>query len=286
MHIGLLILTLANAPTVDVSALTDRVLLVHYDEGYVVHHGKGQKRSDEKVVISPLNVERATRVDQYRIASKGESFQPMSIARKSKGTDFAWFVDSWVDGRAVNTRPDHTKEHWIYLRLPKPLVMGRSYTVATPEGSSTLTYNPASSRSEAVHVNLLGYVPAAPKKFAYVYQWMGDGGSLDLKAYEGKTFSLIDQATRKKVFSGKVKFRTNATNQETFHVSDTPNGNFNGADVYECDFSAFKKPGKYVVSVDGIGCSFPFRLDPDIYREAFRTTARGLYHNRSGIELK
>ncbi len=38
--------------------------------------------------------------------------------------------------------------------------------------------------------------------------------------------------------------------------------------------------------VEGIGASFPFRLDADVYREAFRTVARGLYHNRSGIALE
>ena len=40
-----------------------------------------------------------------------------------------------------------------------------------------------------------------------------------------------------------------------------------------------------MVAVEGIGCSFPFRIDADVYREAFRTVARGLYHNRSGIAL-
>ncbi len=275
-----------SAQLVSVTPLTDRILVVHVDEGYVIHHGKGQKRSDEKVVIAPLDVVLASKPEQYKVASAGETFQPVSIARKSKGTDFAWFVDSWVDGRAVNTRPDHTKEHWLYLHLPKPLREGQTYTVSTPTGAADLTYRSTSSRSEAVHVNLLGYVPAAPKKFAYVYHWMGDGGSLDLKSYAGKAFSLVDQTTKRSVYSGQLKFRKGATNPETFHVTDTPNANFNGADVYECDFSAFNKPGKYVVSVEGIGCSFPFRLDSDIYREAFQTTARGLYHNRSGIELK
>jgi endoglucanase len=76
-------------------------------------------------------------------------------------------------------------------------------------------------------------------------------------------------------------------NAETFHTSDSPPwGNFLNADVWECDFSSLDQPGNYVVSVDGIGSSFPFRINADVYREAFRVTARGLYHNRSGIALK
>jgi hypothetical protein len=78
-----------------------------------------------------------------------------------------------------------------------------------------------------------------------------------------------------------------ATQQETFHKNDSPpDGNFLKADVYECDFSALQRPGRYVLSIDGIGCSFPFDVNPDVYREAFRTVARGLYHNRSGIALE
>lgn len=35
-----------------------------------------------------------------------------------------------------------------------------------------------------------------------------------------------------------------------------------------------------------MGTSFPFEVKSDVYREAFYHTARALYHNRSGIELK
>ena len=70
-------------------------------------------------------------------------------------------------------------------------------------------------------------------------------------------------------------------------MSDSPPfGNFLGCDVWECDFSAFDRPGSYVVAVEGIGCSWPFRIDADVYRSAFVTVARALYHNRSGIALQ
>ena len=74
--------------------------------------------------------------------------------------------------------------------------------------------------------------------------------------------------------------------RETHHVIGlSPHGNFLGADVWECDFSALAKPGTYVVSVEDVGCSWPFHLAEDVYRPAFRAVARALYHNRSGIAL-
>jgi hypothetical protein len=89
------------------------------------------------------------------------------------------------------------------------------------------------------------------------------------------------------VFSGQVRFRMGKENPETAHKSDSPPyGNFLGADVWECDFSGFHRPGTYVVAVEGTGCSWPFRIDPDVYRPAFVTVARALYHNRSGIALR
>jgi endoglucanase len=282
---------------VEVLPLTDRVLLLHFDDGYVVHHQRGAPRSDEKVFVSPLDTSAASRAESYRIASPDDAAYsqpqcPTAVGRKSKGTDFAWFVDKWENGRAVNTRPDHAQEHWLYLMLPQPMQHRRTYTVTTGNLASngrqwTLLFDETSARSEAVHVNLLGYVPSAPQKYAYVFHWMGDKGSLDLKAYEGRPFHLIEEATGTPAFTGKLVFRMPAGRQETFHRSDSPpDGNFLKAEVYECDFSSFTRPGRYRVAVEGIGCSFPFRLDPDVYREAFHTVARGLYHNRSGIALE
>ncbi|HVK05757.1 MAG TPA: cellulase N-terminal Ig-like domain-containing protein, partial [Armatimonadaceae bacterium] len=282
---------------VSVRPLTERILMLHFDDGRVEHHRRGTPRSAEKVIVDPLDTAAAARPATYAVVSADDPAynQPRTplgpVGRKSKGTEFAWFTDRWEDGRAVNDRPDHAAEHWVYLTLPAPMKPGRTYAVRTGGLAKNgreweLTYDPARSRSEAVHVNTLGHVPDAPAKFAYVYHWMGDRGPLDLKAYEGRPFHLIDRATGKKAFTGRVRFRGAREAQETFHKSDSPpHGNFLGADVWECDFSAFKTPGTYVAAVEGVGCSWPFKVEADVYRPAFRTVARALYHNRSGIAL-
>lgn len=284
------------AEVVAVQALTERVVMLHFKEGWVEHHRRGEPRSQERVVVHPLDTTAASKSEAYAIVSPDDPAyrrpaKPLRVGRKSKGTDFAWFVDTWQNGRAVNTRPDHTKEHWLYLVIPNPMRPDRTYVIRTGDLASNgrewkLRYVLARSRSEAVHVNALGYVPDAPAKYAYLYHWMGDMGGLDVKPFVGRAFHLVETSTGKRVFSGRVAFRMSATQRETFHLNDTPHGNFLGADVAECDFSRFTRPGFYVVAIEGVGCSWPFRIAPDVYRPAFRATARALYHNRSGIALK
>lgn len=289
--------TLTAPELVDVLPLTDRVLVLHFDEGFVEHHRRGMARSDERVFAAPLDTEAAARPGSYALTSPDDPAYagpraPARVGRKSKGTDFAWFVDRWENGHAVNTRPDHAKEHWVYLDLPTPLRNGKTYTVDTGRLASngrewTLRHDDAVVRSEAVRVNVLGYVPSAPRKFAYVFAWAGGRGRLDLRPYEGKPFRLIEEGTGRPAFTGKLAFRKGAGEPETFQKGDSPpDGNYLGADVYECDFSSFRKPGRYHVSVEGVGSSFTFRVDDDVYREAFHTVARGLYHNRSGVALE
>ncbi len=281
---------------VSVQPLTDSVIMLHFDDGHVVHHKRGQPRTQEQVFVSALDVTAAMKPSVYSIRCSGDAAYrmaryPLRVGRKSKGTEFAWIVDTWVNNRAVNTRPDHAKEHWLYLHLPSPMKAGQTYFVTTGPLAANgnewkLTFTIAKARSEAVHVNTLGYAPVAPMKFAYIYHWMGDLGSLDVRPLVGRKFHLVSIATGKRAFTGKVAFRMSSTQQETYHLTDTPNGNFLGADVAECDFSAFQKPGRYVVAVEGVGCSWPFRVAADVCRPAFYATARALYHNRSGIALK
>jgi hypothetical protein len=285
-------------PRAEALPLTERIVMVHVSEGHAVHHQKGQKRTDgERMVTAPLDAAAAGRPEAWTVTCPDDpgfaaGLRPQRVGRKSKGTDFAWMVQGWdgANNRAVNRDPDHAKDHWLYLVLPQAMKPGRTYTVA-PSGvpglePMTLAYSFDKSRSEAVHVNLLGYLPDAPGKYAYVYHWAGDLGSIDLSALKDRSFRLVDPKTGKAAFTGAVTLRAAANTPDTNQVQDTPKGSYIGAEVWQCDFSGFSTPGTYVAAVDGVGCSFPFRIDADVYREAFRVTCRGLYHNRSGIALK
>jgi endoglucanase len=288
-------LPLAASTIVEVRALTDRILVVHYDDGYVNHHRNGQTSDDDVVVVSPLNLAEATQLGNYALSSLNDpaystNTRPVDLGRKSKGTDFAGFCQGWGYLPYFNTigcinGPDHAKEHWLYLYLPTPLRAGAQYELRYRNAVITsLTFDPKANRSEAVHVNQVGYSTKAPAKYGYVYHWAGDKGGVDLAAYTGSTFWLIDQPTGTVAFTGRLAFRKDRRSDET-QWDETPERNFLGADVYECDFSTFTRPGQYTLAVDGIGTSFPFTINCDAFTDPFRAVMSGIYQNRSGTVL-
>ena len=284
-----------SSDLVEVLPLTNQILMLHFDDGYAVYHKKGQLRSNERVVVELLNTTEAVKPLNYLLKSNDDANysygkNPTDIGRKTKGTEFTWMCQSWANG-CVNTGPDHVEEHWIYLYLPQPMQTNKTYllqtgTLANNGSQWTFTFNEQQQRSEAVHVNQIGYTPDATEKFDYVYHWAGDKGGINLSLFSGKSFHLLDLTTNQIVFTGQLAFRKGKTNAETGQATETPSANFSASDVYECNFSAFKEPGNYKMVVEGIGSSFPFRITDDLYRDVFYTSIRGLYHNRSGIELK
>ena len=270
--------------------------MLHFDDGYVRYHQRGESRQNEWVVSEPLDVNKAGSLENYTIKGSEGLYitpqKPVKVTRKSKGTEFSWLCQGWSQSvGCLNSKPDHAKEHWVYLHLPEPLEMGKKYAISTSDIAGNgkeweLEFTLEKNRTEAVHVNIIGYDPRAPKKYGYVYHWAGETGGIDFSKYNGNNFYLINTKTGEKAFSGTVKFRKSKNNIETQQPNDTPNKNFLGADVYECDFSAFNTPGEYILAVDGIGSSFSFKMEKDIYRLPFYTSVRGLYHNRSGIDLE
>lgn len=274
---------------VEVLPLTDQILMLHFDDGYIRHHGYNGTGEDDQTFNYPLDVNLASLVNVYSVFSTDDvnfsvGISPTEISRKSKGTDFSRKC-LW-DGSACQN--DYIQEHWIYLILPQKMQKGNSYTLylsglAGNGESFEFLFDENEHRSEAVHVNQIGYLPEA-KKYAYVSQWLGNKGSLDLSSYSGKTFTVLDVSNDQEVFNGLLQFRAAADNRDTRQNGETPNGNFAAAEVYQCDFSAFTTPGRYKIVVEGIGSSFPFEINNDIYREVFYYTARGVHYQRAGFD--
>jgi endoglucanase len=280
-------LNLYASDLVEFLPLTDSILMVHFDDGHVVYHKVGQARDNEQVVVDPLDTAAASKAVSYSITSTDDAAyatakNPLKIGRKTKGTEWSTKGD-----RSNN----HAKEHWVYLFLPSALQAGKTYTVATGslaknKTSATLTFDAKKVRSEAVHVNLVGYSTAAPEKYAYLYHWMGSQGSCNMAGFAGKKFQVVDTTTNVSAFEGTIAFRQNKNHADFAYTAESKDGNLLYADVWDCDFSAFNTPGNYRIVVDGIGCSFPFSIGADIYRDVFRTVMKGFYYNRSGIALE
>ncbi len=228
----------------------------------------------------PLQAAYADEPDTFVVSSPDDpayagGLPPLAVHRKSKATDEA-------------PQLDFPQEHHVYLELPHPLVEGKSYQVRADRLNLDRTviayrHEPSQVRSEAVHATQVGFRPDDPSKVAFLSLWMGTGGACD--AYEeGAPFRLIDESTGEAVFSGAARLRKPASQPSPGYQAK--GRNFNLADVYELDFSAFDAPGRYRVCVEGIGCSYPFPIAENAWEDAFKVAARGFYHQRSGIALE
>ena len=294
----------AAAP--DVLALqihTGRIMPAHLS-AYVPHPGDIQKKGDNATLLvrggqevgtligqkhdgldtpegfadDPLLTAEADDPANYTIRSTDDlayaaGIRPLSVHRKSK-------PDDWQQPKRANL----TWRHVVYLSLPKPLTPGRTYTVTMENinvrtSDVTLAFDPAKVWSESVHVNQVGFRPDDPRKRAFLSLWTGDGGVYEFAP--GLTFRLVTEATGKSVYAGRVGKAWAADKPEKMHTTR----NFNGTAVAPLDFSDFHTPGRYRLVVDGVGCSYPFEIGPDVWKKAFQVQMKGFYNQRSGIAL-
>jgi len=246
--------------------------------GALVGHDEKLLYTPDRVVGPKLDTAWADQPASYGIICPddpnyaGDGTAPLAVHRKSRPTDFAR-VGPW--------QMEAPMEHTLYLKLPKPLVVGRSYLICFRGGHLTATgfvWEPSKVRSEAVHVSHLGFRPDDPAKAAFLSCWMGSGGGVAYR--EGLAFRVVD-AGGKAVLEGKARLSKAAADA----AEDAYKRNYNGVDVHEMDFSALTAPGTYCVAVEGVGCSYPFEIGDEAWRKAFAVSARGFYHQRSGIAL-
>ncbi len=265
--------------------LTKDYILLHFDEGEVIFHQIGQEGQNDVLLKTPLDLSKATTLNTYSISSTTDSYYqtsriPIDIARKSKGDDFSQI---WYEY-------PYASDHWLYLQLPQAMKGGHSYTIslgglAHNTNEVNLSFDVFQHRSEAIHVNQIGFVPSANLKYGYVSAWLGDRDGLNLDSYEDASFYLVDQSDGQIAFSGQLKQRYDYETAPPENYNGTENAvGYYATDVWECDFSSFQTPGEYRLVVEGIGRSFPFEVGDDVYRETFKTVTRALYHHRSGIE--
>ncbi|MEO0456399.1 MAG: glycoside hydrolase family 9 protein [Cyanobacteria bacterium P01_A01_bin.114] len=243
--------------------------------GSVVGPDQNQLLTLDRLVGEPLDLTLADSPASYQISSKNDpdyaaAAAPQAVFRKSKPTDMA---------RVDRFDYDWALTHTLYLNLPKPLEIGQTYTIQLPElGAVEFLYTPLVSRSEAVHVSQVGFRPDDPLKVGYLSTWMGNGGGLDYA--DDLRFWLIDELTGQKVYRG------NASVSHTPGEAEDPRGrDYTQTEVQALDFSDFSQPGEYRLCVEGVGCSTVFNIAAETWQSAFELSARGFYHQRSGIAL-
>jgi endoglucanase len=112
------------------------------------------------------------------------------------------------------------------------------------------------AQSKDIHLNSLGFLPNL-KKTATISQ-------------ECAVFNIVD-LKGKVVFSGKT---TGPYSQEDVNQK-----------VWKADFSKFEKKGEYILEIPNIGKSVPFKIANDVFNFAAKTTMRGFYLWRCGMEV-
>lgn len=253
------------------------------DEGWVYRDGNvlGQLLPQQPDVIwlvdqyvgPKLDTKCADTLNHYQITTaNGTRIKPTNLHRKSK-IDSVAQTDSWT----FNWPMVHT----IYLELPEALRMGEIYQFSFAKDflqDTEFVYNPEQTRSESVQISHVGFDPEDVAKVAFLSTWMGDGGGLNYS--EGTPFWLIDTATGEKVYQGVTAL------SQSKDYKNMRGRNYNQTDVYIMDFSDFSTPGNYTVYVEGVGTSYEFEIGENTWRDAFYVSARGMYHQRSGIALE
>ncbi len=268
------------ADLIEITPITDRIIALRIGDGRVVSRAvAGQAEDADVLQVSPLTVG-ALSAGTFRVRSGSHAAYasptaPVALHRKARGDGFILTKENWQwnGPRGHGYYPDGprwTTATTVYLELPQALAAGAQYTITwnatalnLSGGAATVAFTPATLRSEAIHVNTLGYLPDATAKIGYLYHWAGDRGGIDYAAWNGRPFRVVDANTGSTRLTGLVAFRATATNPETAQtvwdaasgqsLKPTPNDNFLSAAVWECDFSALTATGTYRLVVDGLG---------------------------------
>ena len=261
-------------------------LMLHFRDGEVRYRDDGTGRSaylghyfvegDDTLLTfgQRLLTDRAQRASGWNITSSDDNGygrqRPTAVWRKSK---------------PMNTNHDLKSEldHWLFLRLPKPMRQGCTYTVSIPkdigadQSTASVTFDVWTTPSEALHVNLIGYAPSEEVHAADLYQWMGDGGQRDYKQWEGRQVWLYRVDTGERTAAGSVRlWKRNAD-----AAQEAGGKNLVGSDVWNIDFKG-SQPGRYRLVVDDVGCSMDFVIADTIYHQPYQYSVRGYYYMRIG----
>ena len=116
---------------------------------------------------------------------------------------------------------------------------------------------------------------AAPAAAASVYDTLAPYA---LRFREAPRFFILEEGSRRKVFEGTLSLTHNGLEMDG-------KNNYSGENVYTADFTSFKTPGRYVLCVEGVGCSLAFDISGDVYLRAFKAQAQGVYSQRCGLAL-
>ena len=116
----------------------------------------------------------------------------------------------------------------------------------------------AQDLTEAIRLNQVGFYPDAPK------QAVVRGASAD-------TFYVVAPDGVDTLYTGTLSV-----------AQPSP---LSGETVRVADFSALRSQGRYVVTVPGLGYSYPFAVAPAVHADVARAALKGFYYQRASTAL-
>lgn len=280
---------------VEVKVIDKDYLMVSFKDGDVefVDDGLGadaftsnHQTSNNYVVLygTALNTGNAANTNNWLLKSNDDpsfgttGISPQNSYRKSKINGLAemdWGSSDW--------NYEYTKEHHIILKMPQPMTNGKTYTLEINSNtnsdvtSTTFTYDIFNSRSEAIHINSVGYFADSSIKAADLYMWMGDGAARDYSSFVDNNVYIYNVATQQSFPVSTVSFgKSKATETDGRYMIQS--------DVWHADFTGFFTPGTYRLAIEGVGCSEDFVISSDVFFEPFRISTLGFFYMRIGQE--
>lgn len=271
---------------IELKVIDKDYLMVHFRDGEVHYRDDGTGPSaylghsfaegDDTLLVfgNRLDVKNAQQASLWKISSADDKAfatqQPKAVWRKSKPMN-------------TDNRLESELDHWLFLQLPQSMKQGHTYTVSIPgnigsdQSQASIRFDIWNCQSEAIHVNIIGYMPSESVKSADLYQWLGDGGQRDYQSWEGRKVYLYDVKSGKKQQVGAVKFWKKAEESK----NEAGGKNLVGTDVWNIDFKS-NRPGRYRLVVEDVGCSMDFDINDNVYYEPYRYSVRGYYYMRLG----
>jgi hypothetical protein len=168
-------------------------------------------------------------------------------------------------------------ENSLYLKLaneiPDDAVVEVANATRWPSAFRFVGVNKSLRYSPAIHVNQEGYPLSGPKR-AIVGYYCGNIGQLPLPTEENAL--------------GLAKLINAATGAEVATLNPITRNDVGGVaspqyqKLLEVNFDNQVQPGEYSLRVEGLGLSFPFRIDNATPMKLARTYALGLFHQRCG----
>ena len=169
-------------------------------------------------------------------------------------------------------------DHTVFFKLNNPIGSKNIYHIQGPLNVDfKFVFSDKYSVSESIQVNQVGYSPRATLRYAYVSNWLGSLGAMDLSGFPS-TVNVTKEISETK--------RTNALTSVPLTVRSAMDS-FAGTSVKEINLSTLPhEEGRfYRIQIPGVGVSWKTQVSENAVFKAFYTTMRAFTHNRWAQDL-